>query len=289
MMSFRAQCWFAVALLLSSTSSSSAFVPSHLSSYRSSSSSAGTHLNVAMDPRDLLSDENSRRNFLAEVEAALDTELAAATVVQDETADRLPLVLKKDGDAPLADKKMVATAVAGSAIGVVAGSPLLLGAALGLAGSKLLDDSEEGLKNRKMLEELGKQITHKVQNAVQYTQTELLDDEEDADLARVSQKLLTLVQTKAQTWQEDAKKTPSTFTLALKEKLESEEFQHDLKQAPGRAFAAFKGLIESEEVKSASGSVWNALKATMESEEMKALKTRASQAMMETLEAKKTE
>ena len=48
--------------------------------------------------------------------------------------------------------QMVATAVAGSTLGVLAGSPLVLGAALGMAGTQLLDDSEEGLKNRAILE-----------------------------------------------------------------------------------------------------------------------------------------
>lgn len=273
MMAFRAQAWFAVALLLSSTSSSSAFVPSHLS-HRSPS----THLDVAMDPSEFLSEKENRLSFLAEVEAALDNELAA--VAQEDKKAPQSLVLPKDGD-----KKMVATAVAGSALGVVAGSPLLLGAALGLAGSKLLDDSEEGLKNRKMLEELGSQITHKVQNAVEYGKTELLD-EEDVDLSKLTQKLMTLVQSKSKNWQEDAKKAPSTLSLALKEKFESEEFQAELKMAPGRAFSAFKGFMESEEVKSASGSVWNALKTTMQSDEVKALKSRASQAVKETLEAK---
>jgi hypothetical protein len=283
MMSFRAQSWLAVALVLSS-SSSSAFVPSHLS-HRTASS---THLNVAMDPRDILSENENRRNFLSEIEAALDNELAAVSdLSESEMNDPQPIVLLKD-DA--SDKKMVATAGAGAAaIGMVAGSPLLFGAALGLAGSKLLDDSEEGLKNRKMLEELGKQINQKVQNAVEYTQTELLEDEEDVDLSKVSQKLMMLVQSKAGNFQEDAKKAPSTLTLALKEKFDSEEFQQDMKNAPGRAMAAFKGLMASEEVKSASGSIQNAFKAAMESDELKALKSRASQAVKESLENKKTE
>ena len=310
MMSFRPQCWLAVALLLAPPSL--AFMPTHLTARSPSTTSRM----VAIDPRSISFDDEEgdvpennvdMSKVLLEVESALQLaaqdsivdpvqgdKLDASSMLQDENGAIDSSVVAAMGK----DQQMVATMLAGSAIGVVAGSPLVFGAALGVAGSKLLDDSEEGLKNRKKLEQLCRQIADQMHGAVAIAQTDLLEEGEEVDASKVSKKLMALVQSraneiqtqvqsKANTWQADAKRVPSMLASVVKEKLESEEFQREMKQAPSRAFNALKGFVESEEVKAASGSLWKAVKATMESDEMKALQSRASQAVKESLENKK--
>lgn len=230
-------------------------------------------------------------NVLSEVEAAL--QLATESFTSTEAAESK--MVKFNDDLNLQEKmgrlqklwenadeksQTVATAIAGTTVGLVAGSPLVLGAALGLAGSKLLDESEEGLKNRKILEKAGIEVTDKLRAAIEFAHSEI---EKEEDPTKIAEKVALAFQDHAADIKNKAKETPALVARVVKDKLENEEFKEEMKMAPGRAFQALKGFVQSEEVKAASGSVVKALKETMESDEVKALQSRASQAIKESL------
>jgi hypothetical protein len=173
------------------------------------------------------------------------------------------------------DQQLITTAIVGSAIGVVAGSPLVLGAALGVAGAHLLE-GEKGEQTRKMLAQVSHTIAHQMQEAAAYAQTQI---ENEDDLSKVPEKMLHAFQERIQEDLKEAQEAPTNFLNAVKGTLESE----DLKAAPGRAFSAFKTFMSSDEVKLAQKKAMQAIKDGFESEEMQALKTRASLALEETI------
>ena len=178
---------------------------------------------------------------------------------------------------------LIAAAFATTAASVVVGSPLVLGAALGVAGSKLLD-GEKGEQTKQMLGTVSKSVAEKMKQALAFAQQTI--DEEDGDISKVQDKMFNLLKAKATSLTQEVKgkMNPQEITKQLKEVLESE----DVKEAPGRAVNAFSAFFNSEEVKSAQRKALQALKAGMESDEMKALQNRASLALKETLESKKT-
>jgi hypothetical protein len=230
-------------------------------------------------------------DVLAQAEAAL--MMAQESVPNSETMDKELVKFSKmqtDMEASIkwatenasGEAQMVATAMAGSAIGVVAGSPLVLGAALGYAGSQIYEDE----KKREMLEKLGAKITEQLHGAIEFAKTEIENEE---DPSKIPEKMLQAVQLRTNAGLEDvnhaleeAKNVPTNIMSMVKGAMESE----DLKQAPGRAFSAFKGFWESDEVKAMSSSTMKALKASLESDEMKALQNRASKAVKDSLAKK---
>lgn len=192
--------------------------------------------------------------------------------------------------------EIIATAVAGSVLGTVVGSPLVIGAALGYAGSNLLR-TEDGEKAKEVLSKAGKEVITQANSAIEFTTKEL---ENEKDLSKVSAKILLAIQDKADEIREDLKASASPQRMAeelprlmankLKENVmrtvESEEF----KSLPKRSFQSFLAFMESDEVKKVKSEAMKAvqdgkseavkaIKDGLESEEMKALKSRASKAV----------
>jgi hypothetical protein len=167
--------------------------------------------------------------------------------------------------------QMVATAVVGSAFGVVVGSPLVLGAALGLAGSHLMEG-----ENRKLLEKAGKGIATQLQGAIAYAQQQI---EEEEDPSKIHEKMLLAFEAKLNQDLAEVKTAPTQLINAFKGALESEDY----KAAPGRAFNAFRGFLGSEEVKQAQSRAFKAMQDSLESDEVKALQKRAAQAFKDSI------
>jgi hypothetical protein len=190
------------------------------------------------------------------------------------------------GESPLTDEakdEIIATALAGSVLGTAVGSPLLIGAAIGYAGSQLLQ-GENGEKTRQVLGKASKELLDQAQAAVTFTQEQL---EQEKDLSKVSKKILLAIQAKATDVQNDFKTAPSDMVdrlkVNLKKTVESEEF----KSLPNRSFNAVRAFVESAEVKNASSGVMKAIKDGLASDEMKALQSRASKAISDSIQTKK--
>jgi uncharacterized membrane protein YeaQ/YmgE (transglycosylase-associated protein family) len=194
--------------------------------------------------------------------------------IKEESADVRTLVKSTQRQ-----DEMVAAAVGSAALGVVVGSPLVIGAALGYAGSKLLE-GESGKQTKEILGMVGKTVSTQLQGAYHFAHEQL---ENEKDLSKVSEKVLKALQAKADNLSHEIQESPQQMARAFKEALESE----DLKESPGRAMKAFRGFLNSDEVKSAQARALEAFKQGMQSEEMKALQSRASQALKETVETKK--
>jgi hypothetical protein len=203
-------------------------------------------------------------------------EMKKLAVMQTEMEDTLATLSEglMGGSDVSENNQLMATAVVGSAIGVVAGSPIMLGAALGVAGTQLLE-GEKGEQTRKMLADASHNIAQQMQEVAAYAQTQIENEE---DLSKVPEKMLLAFQDKIQEDLKEAQHAPQNLINAVKGTLESE----DLKAAPGRAFNAFKTFMNSDEVKSAQKKAMKAIQDGLESEEMQALKTRASLALEET-------
>ena len=201
-----------------------------------------------------------------------------------------------------AKDEIITTIVAGSVVGTVVGSPLVVGAALGFAGSQLLQ-GENGEKAREAIGHASKEMMNQANAAIDFTKKEL---ENEKDLSKVSAKILLAIQNKAGEIQKDVQaqtspskmieKLPALMADKLKENvmqtMESEEF----KSLPKRSFNAFMAFMESEEVnKIKSGAVKalkdgqteavKALKDGLESEEMKALQSRASKTVQDGIDS----
>jgi hypothetical protein len=220
-----------------------------------------------------------------------DNGLKAATIENDWTSvsemihSKISAAEAKEGT-PLTEEakdEIIATALAGSVLGTAVGSPLLIGAALGYAGSQLLQ-GEKGEKTRQMLGKASKDLLEQAQAAVAFTQEQL---EEEKDLSKVSKKILLAIQAKASDVQNDFKSSPSDMVERLKDNLKKTVESEDFKSLPNRSFQAVRAFVESEEVKKASSSVVQAIKDGLESEEMKALQSRASQAINDSMQSKK--
>ncbi|OEU11886.1 hypothetical protein FRACYDRAFT_245006 [Fragilariopsis cylindrus CCMP1102] len=191
----------------------------------------------------------------------------------------------KDGT-PLSDEakdEIIATAVAGSVLGTAVGSPLIIGAALGYAGSQMLT-GEKGDKARQVLGQASKAAIAQANSAIVFTKNEL---ENEKDLSKVSKKILLAIQEKADTVQTDFKKSPKLMADQMKANVLKTVASKEFKTLPKRSFQAFRTFLESDEVKNVSSSAMKALKDGIESDEMKALQSRASKSLKDTIDSKK--
>mmetsp|Transcript_6181 Transcript_6181/g.15300 ORF Transcript_6181/g.15300 Transcript_6181/m.15300 type:complete len:304 (+) Transcript_6181:98-1009(+) len=211
--------------------------------------------------------------------------------------------------------EIIATAVAGSVLATMVGSPVVVGAALGYAGSKVLE-TENGEKAREAFGQASKEVMRQANSAIDFTKHEL---ENEKDLSKVSTKILMAIQDKAGEIQEDIKGSPQRFAeqipALMAEKLkenmmhtveseadklkqnvihtiESEEF----KSIPKRSFNTFMAFMESDQVKKVKTDAMKAIKDGqsdamkaiqdgLESEEVKALQSRASKAVKESIDS----
>jgi len=204
------------------------------------------------------------------------------------------------GEESLSEEKkdeIVATAVAGSVLGTVVGSHVMVGAALGFAGSQMLQ-GENGEKAKEAMGKAGKDMMHMGQEAFEFTKHEL---EHEKDLSKVSAKILMALQDKTGTLAGEiktdleaspalmaekfrefaAEQTKASITNTFKKTVENDEF----KNMPQRSFNKFKAFLESEEVMKAKSGAMQAIKDGLESEEVKALQSRASKAVQDGLES----
>lgn len=187
---------------------------------------------------------------------------------------------------PLSDEakdEIIATALAGSALGTIVGSPLIVGAALGYAGTQMLSE-EQREKAQHVLGKASKNVLQQANAALEFSKEQL---ENEKDLSSASKKILMAIQEKATEVQHDIASSPQDFFANIKvnvvKTVESEEF----KALPQNAFKAVRAILESDEVKQATNSAMKAVKDGFESEEMKALQNRATKAVKDTLDSKK--
>ena len=310
-MNFKGQLQFWLLLAVgSSTNNTLAFQPSiknahHDVSSPSISKKQPLDMTATVDASSVLKNDIDISDVLAETEAALaaaqfavpssdssiGNELNKLVEMKNDMTETLAQLLSEDmlASSEASDEntdQLLTTAVVGSALGVVGGAPLVLGAALGVAGTRLLE-GENGEQAKEVLAQASKVIGNQVQTAASYAQEQI--EQEDGDISKVSEKMLHAFQEKinhdlqeAQETihhvQEEAKDAPQLILNTVKETLERE----DVKAAPGRAFNAFKAFLGSEEVKLAQQKALQAIKDGLESEEMQALKSRASKALEET-------
>ena len=239
---------------------------------------------------------------------AADAGLKAATIDTENDQDvwssmtqMIHSKIEEAGGDNLSDEakdEIIATAVAGSVVGTVVGSPMVVGAALGYAGSQMLQ-GEKGEQAREALSQAGKEVMTQASAAIDFTKNEL---ENEKDLSKVSQKILLAIQDKASEMQQDfqeqttpqklAEKTAGLMAEKLKENVmntvESEEF----KSLPKRGMNAFMSFMESEEVQKLKSTAMHAiqegqaeatkaLKEGLESDELKALQSKAAKAVQD--------
>lgn len=195
------------------------------------------------------------------------------------------------------------TAIAGVAFGALTGNPLMIGAALGYAGSHLME-GENAEKTMKQIDEWRQGLSKSVHGTIELAHETI---EKEGDLTKLPEKVIQgmfvakatedIESLKAKPSElinelknalnvENLKDAPSRALENVKQTLESDEFQEEMKQAPGRAFNAFTAFLSSEEVQKAQKSAMKAMKETLESEEVKALKDRASQALQDSIKKK---
>ena len=184
------------------------------------------------------------------------------------------------GQEPLSEEakdELVATALAGSVVGTAVGSPLIVGAALGYAGSQFLT-GEQAENARHAIGKASKDLLEQANAAATFAAKQL---EEEKDLSAASKKILLAIQDRANDVQKEfsSEKFKEQIQSQVKKTVESEEF----KQLPKNAFDAVKNFMTSDEVKQASASAFQAIKDGLESDEMKALQSRASQALTDTI------
>jgi hypothetical protein len=187
---------------------------------------------------------------------------------------------------PLSDEakdEIIATALAGSALGTIVGSPLIIGAALGYAGTQMLSE-EQREQAQKVLGKASKSVLEQANAAIAFSK-EQLDNEKD--LSAASKKILLAIQEKATEVQKEIKNSPQDFIASVKENVVKTVESDEFKALPKNAFNAVRAFLESDEVKQATNSAMKAVKDGLESEEMKALQSRATQAMRDTLDSKK--
>jgi gas vesicle protein len=178
--------------------------------------------------------------------------------------------------------EIVATALAGSVLGTAVGSPLLIGAAIGLAGSHILT-GENGEKARQMVGKAGRDLLEQATAAIAFTQEQLAQEK---DLSSASKKILLAIQDRASEVQTEFQSSNGDAVERLKGNLKKTVESEEFKTLPNRSFQAVRAFVGSEEVKKASGSVMQAIKDGLESDEMKALQSRATQAIKDTIQSK---
>jgi gas vesicle protein len=199
-----------------------------------------------------------------------------------------------EGGTPLtedAEDDIIATVVAGSDLGTALGSPLLVGATLGYAGTQLLQGEKAG-QTKEVLGKVGREILDraKVQAnaAFTYTKEHLHADGEvglqqiQQEPSKVTKKILLAIQERAHQVHEDIQAGPTQLVENLKRSVQRE----DLKTLPNRSFKALHAFLGSDEVQDARNRAIQAIKDGLESDEMKALQNRAAQAVRDTLHPK---
>lgn len=192
---------------------------------------------------------------------------------------------EKGGDSlsEAAKDEIIKTAVAGSVLGTIVGSPLVVGAALGYAGSHMMQ-GEKGDKAKQVMSDASKEVMERANSAIVFAKQELKSEK---DLSDVSAKILLAIQDKAGEIKTEVKQSPALMAEKLKQMMAEKLKQNvmktvenqDFKTLPTRSFGAFKAFLESDEVKNVSAGAVNAIKAGLESEEIKALQNRASKAV----------
>ena len=201
--------------------------------------------------------------------------------ISKDISSRIELAESKLGGPLDASTKgeIVGTVLAGSAVlGTAAiNSPLLLGAALGYAGTHILDG--------KRGEELVSASKEALTNAVTFTQAQI--DEEQGDISkagarivehlqneaiRKSQEVQKAAEIQAQHVAHEISEAPSHLVDEGKKIIQSEEF----KQMPKRTFKAVAAFLGSDEVKRAKKAVLKSIQDGLESDEMQAMKDRAT-------------
>ena len=179
-----------------------------------------------------------------------------------------------------AKDEIIATAVAGSVLATVVGSPLVVGAALGYAGSKVLE-TEDGEKAREAFGKASKDLMKQANSAIDYTKKEL---ENEKDLSKVSAKILLAIQDKAGELQEDLKGSPQRmaeqFPAFMAEKLK-EKMMHTVGSEAEKLKESVIHTVESEEFKSLPKKSFNTFMAFMESDQVQAFKSDAMKAIKE--------
>ena len=197
-----------------------------------------------------------------------------------------------------AKDEIIATVVAGSVVGTVIGSPMVMGAALGFAGSQMLQ-GENGEKAREAIGHASQEVMTQANAAIDFTKKEL---ENEKDLSKVSKKILLAIQDKAGEMQKDfeestgsqklAEQLPGLMAEKLKENVLKTVNSDEFKSLPQRSMNAFASFMKSEDVQKIKASAMHAIKdksleATkalqdgLESDEMKALQSRASKAVQD--------
>ena len=206
-----------------------------------------------------------------------------ANISGDITA-RIKMAESKLG-APLdasAKGEIIGTVLAGSAVlGTAAvNSPLLLGAALGYAGTHIL-----GGERGEALAEASKEA---LTNAVAFTEAQIKEEKGDISRAgarivehleneaiRKSQEVQKAAEMKAHEVARDISDAPSHLVDEGKKLVQSEDFQ----QMPKRTFKAVTAFLGSDKVKRARQKVVDSIKDGLESEEMQAMREKATRSL----------
>ncbi|KAG7354916.1 hypothetical protein IV203_004272 [Nitzschia inconspicua] len=188
---------------------------------------------------------------------------------------------------PLSDDakdEIIATVIAGSVLGTAVGSPLLVGAFLGYAGSQILKGSSDGDKTLEFLRNAKHQVmskaTAQAKAALAFTQEQW---EEDQNLSSLTKKILRAIEENALAVQRDIHDTPTHIVDTVKNAVESEH----LHQLPSRSLNAFREFMGSKEVQTISRNTVQAIRDGLESEEMKALKVRATKMVQDAIRSEK--
>lgn len=215
--------------------------------------------------------------------------LKAATIGKDDSEDVwssltqiIHTKIEESGGDSLSEEakdELIATAVAGSVVGTVVGSPMIVGAALGYAGSQMLQ-GENGEKTRKVIGQASKDVMTQANAAIDFTKKEL---ENEKDLSKVSKKILLAIQDKAEEMQKDLQESAAPQKLAeeLKENVLKTMNSDEFKSLPQRSMNAFVAFMKSEDVQKMKANAMQAIKDALESEEMKALQSRAPKAVQD--------
>ncbi|KAG7358962.1 hypothetical protein IV203_015551 [Nitzschia inconspicua] len=183
-----------------------------------------------------------------------------------------------------AKDEIIATVIAGSVLGTAVGSPLLVGAFLGYAGSQILKGSSDGDKTLEFLRNAKHQVmsraTAQAKAALAFTQEQW---EEDQNLSSLTKKILKAIEENALAVQRDIHDTPTHIVDTVKNAVESEH----LHQLPSRSLNAFREFMGSKEVQTMSRNTVQAIRDGLESEEMKALKVRATKMVQDAIRSEK--
>ncbi len=192
--------------------------------------------------------------------------------ISKDISSRIEFAEKKFGPLDAAGKgEIVGTVLAGSAVlGTAAiNSPLLMGAALGYAGTHLLEGKR------------GEELKESLNNAVEFAQCTL--ELEQGDISKASARIVEHLQNEAikksreaaQQVAREIENAPAHLVEETTKFVQSEDFQ----KAPKRAFQAVSAFLGSDEVKRAKESVVKSIQDGLESDEMHALKARATRSL----------